>query len=253
LVFFVVAEALLVLGFTEYAAIAKVSGLPIPAGPACVAAMLTCASFVQLAFSGLSVPIDVVLLSAVVVLGALTLPRWSGASARAGGGTHEAGDALGLVAASIFPALYLGLPIGAMVAIRETRGREVLFLLMLTIIVSDTAQYYSGRAFGRRPLAPAISPKKTIEGAIGGFAFGALLLVVLGAWWLPTMPGALRAVFGAALVALGIAGDLFESMLKRSAGVKDSSSLIPGHGGILDRVDALLFAAPVYYVVLKYV
>ena len=61
-----------------------------------------------------------------------------------------------------------------MVAIRETRGREALFLLMLTVVVSDTAQYYSGRAFGRRPLAPAISPKKTIEGAVGGFVFGAV-------------------------------------------------------------------------------
>src|SRR5207249_5341492 len=102
------------------------------------------------------------------------------------------------------------------------------------------------RAFGRRPLAGRISPKKTLEGAIGGFLFGGLLLAVLGAWWLPTVPAALRAALGVTVVALGITGDLFESMLKRSAGVKDSSSLIPGHGGVLDRIDALLFAAPVY-------
>jgi phosphatidate cytidylyltransferase len=124
---------------------------------------------------------------------------------------------------------------------------------MLTVFVSDTAQYYSGRAFGRRPLAPSISPKKTVEGAVGGLVFGALVLAAVGAWWLPVIPLALRMLFGVTIVALGIAGDLFESMLKRSAGVKDSSSLIPGHGGILDRIDALLFAAPVYYVVLKYV
>ncbi len=108
--------------------------------------------------------------------------------------------------------------------------------------------------FGRTPLAPAISPKKTIEGAIGGFVFGTLLLAVVGHWWLPKVPLADSGASSAPLiVALGIAGDLFESMLKRSAGVKDSSSLIPGHGGVLDRIDALLFAAPIYYVVLKYV
>ena len=125
---------------------------------------------------------------------------------------------------------------------------------MLTVMVSDTAQYYTGRAFGRRPLAPAISPKKTIEGAIGGFVFGTLLLAVAGALVAAGDAGrAARRRSASAIVALGIAGDLFESMLKRSAGVKDSSALIPGHGGVLDRIDALLFAAPVYYIVLKYV
>jgi phosphatidate cytidylyltransferase len=69
---------------------------------------------------------------------------------------------------------------------------------------------------------------------------------------MPGIPVALRALLGLAVVAVGIAGDLFESMLKRSAGVKDSSALIPGHGGVLDRIDALLFAAPIYYVFLKY-
>jgi phosphatidate cytidylyltransferase len=162
-------------------------------------------------------------------------------------------DGLGRVSAAVFPLLYLGLPIGALIAIRGMRGPEGLFLLMLTVMVSDTAQYYSGRTFGRTPLAPAISPKKTIEGAIGGFVFGMLLMAVAGHWWLPNVAWPIRAMLGAVIVALGIAGDLFESMLKRSAGVKDSSALIPGHGGVLDRIDALLFAAPIYYVVLKYV
>jgi phosphatidate cytidylyltransferase len=210
----------------------------VPAIPAGVAAILTCAAFER----GSPVPVDVVLMTALVALGAVTLTAW-------GGGR----DALGLAAASLFPSLYLGLPIGAMVAIRETRGRDALLLLMLTIVASDTAQYYSGRAFGRRPLARTISPKKTVEGAVGGFVFGAVVCAVIGTLWLPVVPLAVRAAIGAMIVAFGIAGDLFESMLKRSAGVKDSSSLIPGHGGILDRIDALLFAAPAYYVVLKYV
>ncbi len=242
-VFFAVAQLLLVLALVEYAALARTGGLPVPGAVSGAAAMLTAAAFARLAFGGLAgAPIDVVLMSALVALGTVTLARWTGG-----------GDALGVAAASLFPVLYLGLPVGAMIAIRETRGREALFLLMLTVFVSDIAQYYSGRALGRRPLAPGISPKKTVEGAIGGFVFGGLLLATVGAWWLPALPLTLRAALGVAVVAVGIAGDLFESMLKRSAGVKDSSALIPGHGGILDRIDALLFAAPVYYIVLKYV
>src|SRR5688572_6429309 len=115
-VFFVVAELLLVLGFVEYAGLARGSGLPVPAMPSCAAAMLTCAAL----SGGLSAPIDVVLMTAFVALGALTLTTWNGGR-----------DALGLAAASLFPSLYLGLPLGAMIAIRETRGREALFLLML--------------------------------------------------------------------------------------------------------------------------
>jgi len=159
----------------------------------------------------------------------------------------------GVVPAAAFAVLYIGMPLASLVAIRLSWGPQAVFLLMLTVMVSDTAQYYSGRAFGRRPLAPRISPKKTIEGALGGFVFGTLALVVIGAWWTPQMSIGVRVGLGLAIVALGIAGDLFESSLKRRAGVKDSSNLIPGHGGVLDRVDALLFAAPVYYLVLTFV
>jgi phosphatidate cytidylyltransferase len=120
---------------------------------------------------------------------------------------------------------------------------------MLTVIVSDIAQYYTGRTLGRRLLAPAISPKKTVEGAIGGLVFGTAVFAVAGVWWLPIVPAIARVGMGMGIVAVGIAGDLFESMLKRSANVKDSSAIIPGHGGVLDRIDALLFAAPFFYVV----
>jgi phosphatidate cytidylyltransferase len=188
------------------------------------------------------IPLDLVLMSAFVAVGALSLGSWRGGS-----------DAVAMVSAALLPSLYLGLPIGAMVATREGAGPPALFLLMLTVIVSDSAQYFTGRAFGRRKLAEAISPKKTVEGACGGLVFGTALMAVAGAWWLPSVPVAMRVLLGVAVVALGIAGDLFESMLKRSAGVKDSSALIPGHGGILDRIDALLFAAPVYYIVLTHV
>ena len=245
--FFVAGELLLLAAYVEYARLAAACGLPIPvvaAGAATMAASVgvTSTRWIGDTLVNTAATLDVALMSASVVLAAMTLLSWRGGR-----------DALGRAAAALFPMLYLGLPIGALVSLRAVRGREALFLLMLTIMISDTAQYYSGRAFGKRPLAPAISPKKTIEGAIGGFVFGSLTLAVAGGWWLPDLPVAMRALVGVAVVALGIAGDLFESMLKRSAGVKDSSALIPGHGGVLDRIDALLFAAPIYYVVLKYV
>ena len=158
-----------------------------------------------------------------------------------------------LVGAAAIPmgVVYVALPLAALVKIRLLAGPQAVFFVMLTIMVSDTAQYYTGRSFGRHPLAPRISPKKTIEGAVGGFVVATAMFVAVGAWWAPSMSIAARVVLGFALVALGIAGDLFESFLKRRVGVKDSSNLIPGHGGVLDRIDALLFAAPAYYAALK--
>jgi phosphatidate cytidylyltransferase len=241
--FLIVAEILLVLACREYAGLARASRLQVPTVLTTVASAAAAATFARLPVdSGLSISLDVVLLASFLMIGAYQLVVW-----------RPGIDALAFVAAAALPLLYLGIPIGSMIAIRELRGPQVLFLMMLTVFVSDSAQYYSGRAFGKHPLAPAISPKKTIEGAIGGFIFGAALLAVVGAWWLPAVPAAGRVVVGVAIVIAGIAGDLFESMLKRSVGVKDSSGLIPGHGGILDRIDALLFAAPLYYIVLKYV
>jgi phosphatidate cytidylyltransferase len=125
-------------------------------------------------------------------------------------------------------------------------------LLLRVIVVSDSAQYYTGRALGKRPLSPAISPKKTVEGAIGGVVFGTIAMTLAGHYVFRS-PIWMLALLGAAISLLGIVGDLFESLLKRSAGVKDSSNLIPGHGGVLDRIDSWLFAAPVYYIFVRFV
>ena len=238
LVFQLFAAVLVVLSVRELVGLASASDLQVSTLPVQVSTLLTA----WVVGSESAVALEVALMAALVAIGLGAMGSWRGGT-----------NALATVAAGLFPAIYIGLPIGALVAVRAFAGTRVLFLLMLTVMVSDTAQYYTGRAFGRRPLAPAISPKKTIEGALGGFVFGTVFFVVLGRWWVPGMPPLFRAGLGLALVALGIAGDLFESMLKRSAGVKDSSALIPGHGGILDRIDALLFAAPIYYIFLKYV
>jgi phosphatidate cytidylyltransferase len=154
-------------------------------------------------------------------------------------------------ATGVFGAVYIGLPLGMLVAVHARRGWPATLLLIGTVVVSDTMQYYCGRVFGRRPLAPAISPKKTIEGAIGGVIFGTAFMAIVGARVLPFSGWVPLIVLGVLVVVLGIGGDLFESRLKRTAGVKDSSSLIPGHGGVLDRIDALLFAAAPFYLYVR--
>ena len=162
-----------------------------------------------------------------------------------------AGRPIHEVAADLVAPLYIGVPLGMLVAVHVMEGPAATLLIVALVIVSDSAQYYSGRAFGRHPLAPAISPKKTIEGAVGGLLFGTLLVALVGSRVFPDATRGSLIALGAAGVALGVCGDLFESRLKRAAGVKDSSSLIPGHGGVLDRIDALLFVAPAFYVYVR--
>jgi phosphatidate cytidylyltransferase len=144
------------------------------------------------------------------------------------------------------------LPLAMLSRIRDSYLPGVVMLLFVLIVVSDSAQYFAGRTFGRHKLAPVISPKKTIEGSIGGLVAATAIAPWLGSLWLPEVPAAWMAVAGGAIAIAGMAGDLFESWLKRRAGVKDSGNLIPGHGGILDRIDAFLFAAPVYYAFLRF-
>lgn len=230
------ASVILLLGMREYAVLAAMPQRAIPAALPSVGALAT---LVALAVPG--VPVEVPLLATLVALGAASV-----------GLGHPEDDVLRRVAVAAFPLVYLGMPLGAMVAVRDRWGATVLLAMVFTVIGSDTAQYYGGRALGRRLLAPSLSPKKTIEGAVSGFVAGACVLPVLGQWWLPSVQPWLLVLLGLTLVALGIVGDLFESLLKRSAGVKDTSGLIPGHGGILDRIDSLLFAAPVYYVFLRH-
>ncbi len=148
--------------------------------------------------------------------------------------------------------IYVGLPLGAFAAIQQMHGPYPTTWLLAIIAISDSAQYYSGRTFGRTKLAPAISPAKTVEGAVGGLLVTCVAGYFLGPWALPSVSGPAGAILALGLAVVGIVGDLFESMLKRSVGVKDSSSLIPGHGGVLDRIDSHLFAAPVFYLALRW-
>jgi len=123
-------------------------------------------------------------------------------------------------------------------------GPEILFLLLLLVIGADIGAFFAGRSFGRRKLAPRVSPGKTWEGAIGGLAAVALIAWA-GAAYLGLPIGA-GVAFGCAVGIFSIVGDLTESMFKRAAGLKDSGALLPGHGGMLDRIDSVTAAAPLY-------
>jgi phosphatidate cytidylyltransferase len=118
----------------------------------------------------------------------------------------------------------------------------------------DTGAYFAGRFLGRHKLYEKISPKKTIEGAVGGLvtAVGFALAFRAYAPGLSDLTGADVALLGGGGAVLGMVGDLFESLLKRSSGVKDSGALIPGHGGVLDRIDALLFVGPFVHLYLEH-
>lgn len=154
--------------------------------------------------------------------------------------------------ATLLGLVYVSATLGLMVALRlaETpwgAGNRWIFFLLLVVWFGDTGAYYMGRSLGRHPLAPQISPKKTVEGALGG-ALGNLLAAMVGKhFFLPAAPLLPLLVLSVVLGVVSQIGDLSESALKRGARVKDSSNLLPGHGGMLDRIDGVLFASPVVY------
>ncbi|HVN95828.1 MAG TPA: phosphatidate cytidylyltransferase [Syntrophorhabdaceae bacterium] len=149
------------------------------------------------------------------------------------------------IAAQLFGGVFIVLPLFAVYLLKQLSSLFPLVLL-LTIWASDTCAYFLGKKFGRRPLAPQISPKKTYEGLIGAI-LGSMAVICLSHRLLHFGMAASLGI-GAAMGVLGQAGDLLESMGKRVLHRKDSSSLIPGHGGILDRIDSFIFTAPLLYI-----
>ncbi len=160
-------------------------------------------------------------------------------------------DALLFFSRAFFGLSYVGF-LGAHLVLLHQLPEGSSWILVLTAITagSDSGAYYSGRALGKHKLCPRVSPNKTVEGAIGGLMAGVVvaalmtLLLRLQVSWFFLVPATIL------LTGVGIVGDLTESIIKRATGTKDSGTLLGGHGGVLDRVDSLLFAAPVLYYLL---
>lgn len=215
-------------------------------------------------------------LAALVPLGTHAVRAgWLGAPLAAGGAVFVAlagvvlfarapGEKpLGSIAVTVFGVLYAGATLAYAYALRHHRfvvdpaaGAVLVFYPIALTWLSDTGAYFAGRAFGRRKLMPTVSPGKTVAGAIG-----AVIVSMIGAWGYndfvlrPVAQLALAPwtalMFGAVISGVGQVGDLVESLFKREAGVKDSSTLFSAHGGVLDRLDSLYFAIPVAYLILS--
>lgn len=158
------------------------------------------------------------------------------------------------VMANTFGPLYVGGGLAAIILLRRDGnlttpydGASFVVLSLMLSWLSDTGAYFAGRAFGKHKLYEAVSPKKTVEGAIGGLAGGLVGALVMHFFFLHALPLTHAVVLALVATALGQAGDLGESLLKRSFNVKDSGGILPGHGGILDRVDATLVTATITY------
>ena len=152
------------------------------------------------------------------------------------------------ISASIFVTVYLGLFASfATLMLVPDDGAQRILTFMIMVVASDTGGYIAGVLFGKHPMAPKISPKKSWEG-FAGSAAGAILIGVLAALFVLDKPWWVGVVLAVGTVAAATAGDLGESMVKRELGVKDMSSILPGHGGVMDRLDSIVFASPVAFI-----
>jgi phosphatidate cytidylyltransferase len=236
--FVVIAVAAMVIGLYEFWWLGKKGGVDpdVVVGYGAAAAIFAAFYFNELGFLIFIIPIFI-----IAVLSAATLK----------GGPFD--KMMASVSVTVLGVLYVALLGGHLVALRTAPftkpglSAHLLSFFFLVIMGSDTGAYYSGRTFGRHKLAPKISPGKTWEGAVGGMVASLGLAVVSHYWFFPELSLKAAIPLAACMNVLGVIGDLTESALKRGAGAKDAAKILPGHGGLLDRLDSLLFNAPVLY------
>ena len=152
-------------------------------------------------------------------------------------------------AIAVLATTYVGMLGGSLIRLHNDfpEGSKLVFFLLLVVWLGDSGAYYVGKSFGKHKLSPRISPKKTVEGLAGGIAASVITAVVIHFTFFRTFPLLHAIIAGVILSLAGVVGDLAESMWKRSAAVKDSGTLLPGHGGFLDRFDSIFFTAPILY------
>ena len=157
------------------------------------------------------------------------------------------------IGVTILGVIYVAFLGGFLVSIRTgfenvpNLSTHLLAYFFLVIFGSDIGAYFAGRALGKHKLAPAISPGKTVEGLIGGMAAGAGFAAIATVWFFPELPYKCSIPLAIVLAGVGVLGDLCESAMKRGSKTKDAANILPGHGGLLDRLDSLLFGAPILY------
>ncbi|MGC8495236.1 MAG: phosphatidate cytidylyltransferase [Syntrophobacteraceae bacterium] len=161
-------------------------------------------------------------------------------------------DEIARIATLAFAWLYLPYLLSFVLLIWDgANGRSWIFFLLVVIVAGDSGAYFIGRRMGTKKLYPTVSPKKTVEGALGGLCASVVAGSLAGLIFLRPVPLKALCIFSLAAAIAGQVGDLVESMIKRNSGKKDSSGLLPGHGGVLDRLDSLLFAFPVLWALLQ--
>jgi len=211
------------------------AGRPVDRGLALVAGVAVTASFgASRLFEPLALPVFSLLMAVVAVLAA---PVWRGTP----DATRSANTLLAIT--------YIGWLLGFGILLHHTSalGDELVLYVVGVTWLGETTAYVVGSAIGRHKLAPVISPKKSVEGALAQLAASIAAGAAIGAWLLPTCGAGVWLGAGALLGVVGQFGDLAESAIKRSVGSKDTGALIPGHGGVLDRIDSLLFNLPAFY------
>lgn len=232
-VFDVVIAIIAALALYEFLVLGRRKGYVLPV-PLCIAVML----FVVGAFVFEPISVEMgVFLALLVIPASYVLMR------------AELDDALPSSAIAVLATLYVGMLGGSLIRLRGdfVVGWKLIFFLMLVVWLGDAGAYYVGKSLGKRKLSPRISPKKTVEGLIGGIATSIIAALVVHFTFFKEIPLVHAVIAGVILSIAGVIGDLAESMWKRSAAVKDSGTLIPGHGGFLDRFDSIFFTAPILY------